>query len=166
MSKLNSGKITLDKQEIDIISLIHQVIGEYSYMYEDRKLNFVIESTSEEINMLLDGKLMSRVVENIIINAIKYSMDNTRVYVEIQEDEECVIVSVKNIASYKMMFNNNNIFQRFVRGDASRNSNIEGSGLGLAITKSIIELHRGEVNIETEGDMFKIYIKLPKTRDC
>ena len=56
--------------------------------------------------------------------------------------------------------------ERFVRGDASRNSNIEGSGLGLAITKSIIELHRGEVNIETEGDMFKIYIKLPKTRDC
>ena len=162
MSKINSGKIELVKDRIDILALIHQVVGEYVYLYEDKNIEFKVESDSEEIYMNLDGKMMSRVIENIVINALKYSLENTRVYIEVIEDDNSVEISCKNIANYEMNFDNTEIFERFARGDKSRNSKVEGSGLGLAITKSIIELHGGSINILREGDMFKIFIHIPK----
>lgn len=162
MSKINSGKIELVKDRIDILSLIYQVVGEYVYLYEDKNIEFKVDSDSEEIYMNLDGKMMSRVIENIVINALKYSLQNTRVYIEVVEDDYSVEISCKNIANYEMDFDNAEIFERFARGDKSRNSKVEGSGLGLAITKSIIELHDGTINILREGDMFKIFIHIPK----
>ena len=165
MSKINSGKMELHRERIELMSLVHQVIGEYSYLYEEKHIEFVIEGDKEEYMIDLDGKLMSRVVENIVINALKYSLENTRVFVEFKETDKYVSLSFKNVANYNMDFDNEDIFGRFVRGDKSRNSNVEGSGLGLAITKSIVELHNGKVNINTEGDMFKIYILLPKNNN-
>ena len=161
MSKINSGKIELHKDKIDIVSLIHQVIGEYSSSCDDKNIEFKVESFSEEILMNLDGQLISRAIENIVINALKYSLNDTRVYVDIIKNQEFLTISFKNIANYSMEFDNDEIFERFARGDRSRNSNIEGSGLGLAIIKSIIEVHEGKVSIVREGDMFKIYIYIP-----
>ena len=111
--------------------------------------------------MQLDGRMMSRALENIIINALKYSLENTRVYIDVEKDDNNVMIAVKNIANYEMNFDNEEMFERFARGDKSRNSKVEGSGLGLAITKSIVELHDGKINISREGDMFKIYLTLP-----
>jgi len=162
VSKINSGKLVLSKAKIDIMSLIHQAVGEYSSLYEDKYIEFKVNSTIEELYIELDGKLMSRAIENVVINALKYSLENTRVYIDIMDGEDSISISVKNIANYEMEFNNEEIFERFARGDESRNSNVEGSGLGLAITKSIVELHQGSVTISREGDMFKIYICLPK----
>ena len=161
MSKINSGKIKLNKELIDLLSLIHQEVGEYSTLYEEKNISFKVTSEEEFIYMELDGKLMSRALENVIVNALKYSMDDTRVYIKAEKKENNVKISVKNIANYEMDFNESEIVERFARGDKSRNSKVEGSGLGLAITKSIIELHGGEVNIKREGDMFKLYISLP-----
>ncbi|WP_258049751.1 sensor histidine kinase [Clostridium weizhouense] len=161
MSKINSGKITLSKEKIDILSLIHQGIGEYSFLYEHKNISFKVITKEEEIFMELDGKMISRALENIIINALKYSLENTRVYIEVELKNEYAEITVKNVSNYEMDFDEEEIFERFVRADKSRNSSIEGSGLGLAITKSIVELHGGEIKIETEGDMFKIYIILP-----
>ena len=161
MSKINSGKIKLDKELIDILALIHQGVGEYSTLYEEKNICFKVVCDEDAIYMALDGKMMSRAIENLIINSIKYSLENTRVYIDIEKDDKCVIISMKNIANYEMDFDEDEMFERFARGDKSRNSKIEGSGLGLAITKSIVELHGGIVKIKTEGDMFKIYIKLP-----
>lgn len=163
MSKINSGKIKLNKDLIDILSLIHQGIGEYSTLYEDKNIVFKVNTKEEVIYMQLDGRMMSRALENIIINALKYSMHDTRVYIDVDKDEDNVRIAVKNIANYEMDFDENEIFERFARGDKSRNSKVEGSGLGLAITKSIVELHGGKINIKTEGDMFKIYLTLPIT---
>ncbi len=161
MSKINSGKIKLNRELIDILSLIHQGIGEYSTLYEEKNISFKVTSEEDALYMELDGKMMSRALENIIINALKYSLDNTRVYINIKVEDECVNIGVKNIANYEMDFNEEEMFERFARGDKSRNSKVEGSGLGLAITKSIVELHGGEVKIKKEGDMFKIYLILP-----
>lgn len=162
MSKINSGKINVSRERIEVMSLIYQVIGEYSYLYEEKNVDFVVESSHEEIYMELDGKMMSRVFENIVINSLKYSLENTRIYIQVKDFNDKVEIAFKNIANYKMEFNNNDIFERFVRGDKSRNSKVEGSGLGLAITKSMIELHEGEVQVAREGDMFKLYVILPK----
>ncbi|CUU45296.1 sensor histidine kinase [Clostridium beijerinckii] len=161
MSKINSGKIKLNRELIDILSLIHQGIGEYSTLYEEKNISFKVTSEEDAVYMELDGKMMSRALENIIINALKYSMSNTRVYINVKIDGDFVNVGVKNIANYEMDFNEDEMFERFARGDKSRNSKVEGSGLGLAITKSIVELHGGEVKIKKEGDMFKIYLMLP-----
>lgn len=161
MSKINSGKLKLNKELIDILALVHQGIGEYSTLYEEKNINFKVTCEEDAIYMALDGKMMSRAIENLIINSLKYSLENTRVYIDIKKDNDYVIISMKNIANYEMNFDEDEMFERFARGDKSRNSKIEGSGLGLAITKSIIELHGGIVKIKREGDMFKIYIKLP-----
>ena len=165
MSKINSGKMELFKDNIDIVSLIHQTIGEYYYIYESKNIEFKVDSYREEVYIDLDGKLISRAIENIIINAMKYSLEGTRVYVDIIEKEGYIVLSFKNISNYEMNFDNKEIFERFARGDSSRNSRIEGSGLGLAITKSIIELHDGKVYITREGDMFKIFIYLPFNKE-
>lgn len=161
MSKINSGKIKLNKELIDIMSLIHQGIGEYSTLYEEKNISFKVTNEEDAVYMELDGKMMSRALENIIINALKYSLDNTRVYIDIKVENSYVKIGMKNIANYEMDFNEDEMFERFARGDKSRNSKVEGSGLGLAITKSIVELHNGEVKIKKEGDMFKIYLILP-----
>ncbi|SFC82605.1 sensor histidine kinase [Clostridium uliginosum] len=161
MSKINSGKIILNKEKIDILSLIHQGIGEYSFLYEEKNISFKVITKEDEICIELDGKMMSRALENIIINALKYSLENTRVYVNVELQEDYVNIIVKNISNYEMDFDEEEIFERFARADKSRNSSIEGSGLGLAITKSIVELHGGKIKIEHEGDMFKIYVILP-----
>ena len=161
MSKINSGKIKIHRELIDILSLIHQGIGEYSTLYEEEDISFKVATEEDSIYMELDGKLMSRALENVIINALKYSLKGTRVYINIKLENDYVKIGVKNVSNYEMDFNEEEIFERFARGDKSRNSKVEGSGLGLAITKSIVELHGGEVKIKKEGDMFKIYFILP-----
>ena len=161
MSKINSGKIKLNRELIDILSLIHQGIGEYSTLYEEKNISFKVTTEEDAIYMELDGKMMSRALENIIINALKYSLNNTRVYINIKLEDDYVKIGVKYIANYEMDFNEEEMFERFARGDKSRNSKVDGSGLGLAITKSIVELHGGEAQIKKEGDMFKIYFILP-----
>jgi len=161
MSKINSGKIKLNRDLIDILSLIHQGIGEYSTLYEEKNISFKVTTEEDAIYMELDGKLMSRALENVIINALKYSLNDTRVYINIKLENEYVKIGVKNVSNYEMDFNEEEMFERFARGDKSRNSKVEGSGLGLAITKSIVELHGGEITIKKEGDMFKLYFMLP-----
>lgn len=161
MSKINSGKLKLNKELIDILSLVHQGVGEYSSLYEEKNITFKVTCEEDAIYMALDGKMISRAIENLIINSLKYSLENTRVYIEIEKNEGYVTISMKNIANYEMDFSEEEMFERFARGDKSRNSKIEGSGLGLAITKSIVELHGGIIKIRREGDMFKIYVKLP-----
>lgn len=162
MSKLNSGKIQLEKSSIDIVSFIYQSIGENSNVFKNKNINFKVNSNVEECILNLDARRFSRVLENIIINALKYSMENTRVYVDIEDKEDKVQIAFKNIANYEMDFDTDEIFERFVRADKSRTSIVDGSGIGLAIAKSIVELHNGEIKIDVEGDMFKIYISLEK----
>ena len=161
VSKINSGKIVLDKVKIDITALIYQVIGEYSSLYEEKHIEFKVECKEDEIIMDLDGIMISRVIENIVINSLKYSLEGTRVYASIIKEDNGVLISFKNVANYEMDFDENEMFERFARADKSRTSTIEGSGLGLAITKSIVDLHNGTTRIKRDGDLFKIYVFLP-----
>lgn len=160
VSKINSGKLELAKEKVDIVDLIYQVLGECSNCYEEKHIDFKLKSFASEVVLSLDGKQISRVIENVVYNALKYSMENTRIYINIENKADEVIISFKNIAAYEMNFDVEEIFERFKRGDESRNSEVEGSGLGLAISKSIVELHGGKMYIEKEGDLFKVFIAL------
>lgn len=162
ISKINSGKVELNMENVDVIELVTQSIAEYSdsEIYNNKNLTFIFKPYEKKIEMNLDGKKMSRVFENLINNALKYSLDNTRVFVEIEDIKKGIKISFKNISSTALDFDKEEIFERFTRGDTSRNSNIDGSGLGLAIAKSIVELHGGKMYIDFDGDMFKAIIEL------
>ena len=110
--------------------------------------------------MLLDSQKAYRIFENLIVNITKYAMPHTRVYIEVKDEGNEVLISMKNVSAAELDFDANEITDRFVRGDASRNT--EGSGLGLAIAKSFTELHYGTLEVTTEADLFKVNIRLPK----
>jgi signal transduction histidine kinase len=165
VSILNSGKIQLNKEKIDIVELIYQVIGEWSGYYKEKNIKFKINTFSEEVILNIDGKRMSRLIDNLVSNALKYSLSDTRVYIDIEKHNNKIIISLKNISEYDMDFDTDEIFERFKRGDKSRNSKIQGSGLGLAIAKGIAELHNGGMYIDKEGDLFKVYLILNEDKD-
>lgn len=162
ISKINSGKVKLNKQQVDVVELLNQSIAEYSdtEIYKNKNLTFILKTFLPEIKIDLDGNRMSRVFENLINNSLKYSLSNTRIYVEIEDIVKGIKISFKNVSYAPLDFDQKEIFERFTRGDKSRTSDIEGSGLGLAIAKSIVELHDGIMYIDFDGDLFKAIIEL------
>ncbi len=164
VSKMSSGKVELEKYDIDIIQLVYQCIAEVEDVYAEKNIQFKVNAPDECI-IRIDPQRMSRVFQNLTTNALKYGLENTRVYVEIKDLEKYVEISFKNVSSYALDFDEQDILERFARGDESRNSTVEGSGLGLAIAKTIVELHNGKFRVECEGDLFKAFVLIPKSKD-
>ena len=104
--------------------------------------------------MLADGRLVWRVMSNLLSNAVKYALPGTRLYVDLQKVDTKVILSMKNISREALNVDADELLERFVRGDASRNT--EGSGLGLNIAQSLMELQKGQLQILVDGDLFKV----------
>ena len=159
VSKAASGNIDLDLEDLDIIALLHQTLGEMEEKINESSLQMKVNLPEEKVICGLDGRKTYRVFENIINNILKYSMKNSRVYIDAEEKENSIRFVFKNIAAYEMNFNSNDIMERFIRGDASRST--DGSGLGLAIAKSLIELQNGNLDIVVDGDLFKLTITFP-----
>ena len=160
VSKATSGNISLNIMNVDIVSLMKQVQIELSDKIEESTLTFKNNYPDHKVMLLLDSQRTFRVFENLIVNALKYSMYNSRVYISIIEDESEVKITLKNMSYAEIDFNIDEIAERFVRGDKSRNT--EGSGLGLAIAKSFVELQGGKFNIDIDGDLFKVTISFLK----
>ncbi|MDU2491933.1 MAG: histidine kinase dimerization/phospho-acceptor domain-containing protein [Clostridium celatum] len=157
-SKAASGAMELNISRIDIGQLLKQALGENDERFSDNRLEVKLNIPDDKIFIDGDGKRLYRVFENLISNIVKYSLSNTRVYIDMFKENDEVIIVMKNISAYELSFDTNEITNRFKRGDASRST--EGSGLGLAIAKSIVELHNGSFKIEADGDLFKSIIKL------
>ncbi|WP_392486075.1 histidine kinase dimerization/phospho-acceptor domain-containing protein [Haloimpatiens sp. FM7315] len=159
-SKVSSGSIELNIEKVDIASLLRQSLGELNQKIEESSLTFRLNIPKEPIYLSLDGKRTWRVFENLIVNAIKYSQSNSRVYIDMIDDEDKVEIIFKNISSYEMNFDAKEIFERFKRGDKARST--EGSGLGLSIAKSIVLLEKGNMKIQIDGDLFKVIVEFNK----
>ena len=159
-SKMASGSVELNIEQVNVASLLNQAIAEFSDKIEQSSLTFRVNVESNKIHALLDGKKTWRVFENLISNALKYAMPGTRVLIDLAEDDHAVHFSIKNVASYEIDFDADELFERFKRADTSRNT--EGSGLGLAIAKSIVELQGGSMSLDIDGDYFKVRVKFPK----
>ncbi|EPY2306426.1 HAMP domain-containing sensor histidine kinase [Clostridium sporogenes] len=159
-SKMSSGSVELNIEKIDVTALLKQSIAEFEEKIKNSSLKLKFKYDDKKIYANLDGKKTWRIFENLINNIIKYSQPNTRVYINLIETDTKIIITMKNISHYEMDFTSDEIFERFKRGDKARNT--EGSGLGLAIAKSIVELQGGNLNINIDGDLFKVIIEFNK----
>ena len=158
-SKATSGAMELNITKIDIVQLLKQSLGENDERFKNSNLSVKLDIPDTKIFINGDGQRLYRVFENLISNIVKYSLSNTRVYIQMYvDDENKVVIIMRNISADELDFCANEITNRFKRGDSSRST--DGSGLGLAIAKSIVELHGGKFNIEVDGDLFKSIIKL------
>lgn len=161
VSKASIGNITLNIESVDVVSLMKQTLLELEDKIQSSSLILRTNFNEEKIILQLDSFRTFRVFENLVSNITKYALKNTRVYIDIVDENNFVEITLKNIAAEEIKFDVNNIIERFVRGDESRNT--EGSGLGLAIAKSFVELQGGSFNIEVDGDLFKVIIKFNKS---
>ncbi len=158
-SKASSGNIKLEITDIDIVELVQQTNGEFEDKYELCRLKLVSSLPNEVILIEADGRRLWRVLENLYNNACKYALENTRVYVGIEDHGTTVVFSIKNVSAAPLNFSPDELTERFVRGDVSRTT--EGSGLGLSIAKSLTELQGGRFKITIDGDLFKAEVAFP-----
>ena len=155
-SKASTGNISLEMADLNFVELVHQVIGEFEERFQEKNLSMMVHFDQDEAIICADGRRMWRVLENVFGNVAKYAMNNTRVYAEIKVNQPNVTFSLKNISAQPLNISADELTERFIRGDVSRNT--EGSGLGLSIAKSLTELQGGEFKLYLDGDLFKVTI--------
>ncbi len=159
VSKMASGNVELMKQRVDLAQLLQQAVGEHEDDFAAQNLDLRVNIEDQPIFAYVDGQKWWRVIDNIIVNARKYSLAGTRVYVTLKQSGTEAEFSVKNIAKYELTENVDELTERFKRADTSRHT--EGSGLGLAIAQSIVDLHGARMKIEVDGDLFKVVVTVP-----
>lgn len=157
-SKVSSGNITVATTRVDYRQITLQAIGELEEKVEAAGLEMKV-SCPEPLYICADGRHLWRILENLVSNAAKYSMPNSRVYIDIFQAEGRGILVMKNISASPIDFDETRLTDRFVRGDVSRTT--EGSGLGLSIAQSLVEAQGGTFGIKVDGDLFKAIVSMP-----
>lgn len=154
-SKITSGNVKLDMQKIDIVELLYQTGGEFNERFEARNLTIVTKIPNKSMYIYADGRQLYRSLENLYTNAAKYALENTRVYVELSNNDNKVVFTIKNVSKNELDIVSDgkvDLTERFVRGEKSRTT--EGSGLGLSIAKNLTTLMGGKFEINVDGDLF------------
>ena len=159
-SKASSGALPVELQPTDVAVLFDQIVGEYQERLADCRLTLVARPPEKPLSVRADGKLLSRVMDNLVSNICKYALEDTRVYVVASSDAETVTISFKNVSRAELNISPDELMERFVRGDASRHT--EGSGLGLSIAGSLVRLMNGTFALSIDGDLFRADITLPR----
>ena len=159
ISKANSNNVTLDLEDVDIVSLLKEVNFELCDKIEESTIDFRWNLPDEKIVLHLDSQKTYRIFDNLLTNIIKYAMPQTRAYIDMKKENGWVLITLKNVSAAELTFNPEEITERFARGDQARNT--EGSGLGMAIAKSFVELQNGKLSVEVEADLFRVTIRWP-----
>ena len=162
-SKAATGNVEVNLTDINVGEMLSQALGEYENKFS--KMNLQTVYTPGEMTHIAsgDGKLLWRVLDNLFSNVNKYTLEGTRFYINIDETQDFCVISLKNISKYQLNISAEELSQRFVRGDASRNT--QGNGLGLSIAQSLMSLQGGELKLDINGDLFVATIYLEKKRD-
>ena len=161
-SKASSGNLKLEVSDINLVELVQQTNGEFEERFALRRLE-LIQTLPEEIIMIrADGRRLWRVLENLYTNAFKYAQEGSRVYVDVREEGDKAVFTIKNISEKPLNISPDELTERFVRGDVARTT--EGSGLGLSIARSLTQLQKGEFIISIDGDLFKAQVAFPVER--
>ena len=159
MSKASTGNMTLEVSRVDAAEAINQALGEFADKLTLAQLIPVFRPPEVPVYMMADGKLVWRVMSNLLSNAVKYALPGTRLYIDLARVDNRVMISMKNISREELNVSADELLERFVRGDASRNT--EGSGLGLNIAQSLMELQHGQLQLLVDGDLFKVTLLFP-----
>ncbi len=160
MSKASTGNMTVDLMPVNAVEAVNQALGEFSEKLEKAQLTPVFNPPAEPVMMTADGRLTWRVLSNLLGNAVKYALPGTRLYIDLVAVNGQVLISLKNISKEQLNVSSEELMERFVRGDASRNT--EGSGLGLNIARSLMELQKGQLQLLVDGDLFKATLIFPE----
>ena len=157
LAKSTSGDIKVDMEEMDMKRLVEQTLGDMADQIEESGFGIRYQCNTEHTKFMGDGNRMYRVVQNVIENALKYSLKGTRIFIYITEEAGNIVLKVTNTASYEMNFTEEEIMERFARAEKSRTS--EGNGLGLSIADSFTKNCGGKFEIKIEGDQFTVTIQ-------
>ncbi|MCI8514127.1 MAG: HAMP domain-containing histidine kinase [Lachnospiraceae bacterium] len=155
-SKASTGNIPVDFQRLEVCEFIHQVAAEYTDRLKAGHLRLVVSVPEQELYVMADGKLLWRVFDNLLTNICKYALEGTRVYVDIHPAGGEVQIVFKNISRERLNIHADELLERFVQGDTSRNT--EGSGLGLSIAQSLTQSQKGTLDLFVDGDLFKAVV--------
>ncbi len=159
LSKASSGNIHVELAEIDAVEAVNQALGEFSDKLASVELEPIFNQPDGPVAVNADGRLTWRVLSNLLSNAVKYALPGTRLYIDLVQAEDMVLLSLKNVSKEPLNMDPEDLLERFVRGDAARNS--EGSGLGLNIAKSLMEVQKGQLQLLLDGDLFKATLVFP-----
>ena len=161
-SKAATGNIEVHPEKTALNVILAQTHGEYAEKLEEKSLTLVEDIPAEDIFINVDGRLLWRVIDNLMNNICKYSLAQSRVYLNLWQKNGTAYISFRNISRSKLDVNPENLTERFVRGDTSRNT--EGSGLGLSIANSLTEIMGGKLSIAIDADLFKVTLSFPVTK--
>lgn len=159
-SKASTGNLEVDLQPCDAQVFISQCAGEYEEKFGQYNLTLITSVPDEPVRIMADGRRMQRIFDNLLNNIYKYSLPGTRVYVDLKEDGNDAVFTFKNTSKEQLNMTEEELMERFTRGDSSRNT--EGSGLGLSIAGNLAELQKGKLRLTTDGDLFKATLSFPK----
>ncbi|MDW7656728.1 MAG: HAMP domain-containing sensor histidine kinase [Bacillota bacterium] len=163
-SKAATGMVPVQSEQTDLVELLAQTAEEYTDRLTQARLTLVSRLPSEPCTIITDGKLLWRVLDNLFQNVFKYGQPDTRVYLDLQKSAGTVTITLRNISREPLNINSEELFERFVRGDAARTS--DGSGLGLAIARGLTELLGGKLDLDIDGDLFKAILTLPDSSNA
>lgn len=155
-SKASTGNIAIEIGDCNVGMMLEQALGEYLDRFEERNLTTVVNTPDDELHVFADGQHAWRILDNIMGNVYKYAKADTRVYIDVSRKGEMTYITVRNISDAELNISADELMERFVRGDGSRNT--EGSGLGLSIAKNLAELQGGSLNLAIDGDLFKVRV--------
>lgn len=159
-SKISSGNVTINKTKLNLNELAAQAIVEEAAEFEKRDLQLIFEEPANKHIAFADGTKIYRVLENLLSNAKKYSAPGSRIYARLYSGTDCEYFEIKNISKEQLNISAQELTERFVRGDKSRNE--DGNGLGLSIATELCRLNGGELILSIDGDLFKATVKIPK----
>lgn len=159
-SKTETGNINLHLEKLELNELISQVYGGFDGIFNEKNISFIF-NPEEDIFVFADGNYLGRVLENLIGNVSKYTLDNTRVYCAVKEESDFVSFTLKNVSKDELNINADELMEQFIRGEKSRHT--EGSGLGLYITKNLMRLMNGDMMLRINGDLFEAKLLIPRT---
>lgn len=161
LSKATSGNLIVEKAVIDLVKLIRQTLADMDERITESTLTFKLNISKEPLLIEADGEKLYRVFQNLFVNALQYSLENSRVHVLLLEEDGFAVAKVKNTSREELDFDTTEIVERFVRADSSRTT--EGSGLGLSIVQSFVEACGGQFRVEADADMFTACVRFPLT---
>ena len=159
-SKASSGNLPVELTNCKVGVILNQSLGEFEERLKTSQITPVLKVADDEMTILADGRHLWRVFDNLLNNVCKYALTGTRVYIDAKNSDNKVQITFRNISKYELNISSEELMERFVRGDKSRNT--EGSGLGLSIAKSLTELQGGNFDINIDGDLFKVTVVFDK----